>query len=265
MNILRRELKANRRSLIIWSSILALLSLLMMALYPSFSDSPDKTTELLSLFPEEFLKAFGADKLNMGEPIGWFALETYFMIILFGSMFAAIIGSSMLSKEEDEKTIEFLLAKPVTRNHVVTGKLLALLICLVVFNAVVGIVTFIGFEAFAGDYSRMELLRLIAAPFLAHLCYAGIGFLLSLFLTRRKSTYSVSIGIVLMTYFLGVIADLSEKVEFLRYLSPFYYMDASDIVSGGRINPLYTLILLGVSALAVGATYFLYNRRDITI
>ena len=49
MNILMRELKANRRSLIIWVSVLALLSFLMMSLYPSFADDADKMEELLSL------------------------------------------------------------------------------------------------------------------------------------------------------------------------------------------------------------------------
>ena len=102
MNILMRELKANRRSLIIWVSVLALLSFLMMSLYPSFADDADKMEELSPLF-RRILKAFGANKLSMAEGIGWFALETYLLIILFGSMFAVILGSSMLAKEEEEK------------------------------------------------------------------------------------------------------------------------------------------------------------------
>jgi ABC-2 type transport system permease protein len=187
------------------------------------------------------------------------------VITQFGSMFAVILSSSMLAKEEDEKTIEFLLAKPVTRNHVVTSKLLAFVGYLLAFNAGVGIVTLIGFELFAEEYSRMELLRLIVAPFLAHLSFASVGFLLSLFFTRRKSAYSVGIGLVLLVYFLNIMAALTEKVQFLRYVSPFYYMDAADIIVDGRINPLHMLILLVVSALAIGATYLLYNRRDITI
>ncbi len=265
MNILKRELKANRRSLIIWGSSLALLSFLMMAIYPSFAADAARMEELLSSYPEGFMKAFGMDKLSLGNAMGWFALEAYLMIILFGSMFAVIISSSMLVKEEDEKTIEFLLAKPVTRSHVVTSKLLAFVVYLLAFNAGVGIVTFIGFEIFADEYARMELVRLTIAPFLAHLSFASIGFLLSLFFTRRKSAYSVGIGLVLLIYFLNIMASLAEKVQFFRYLSPFYYMDAADIIVDGRINPLHIIILLVFSALAVGATYLLYKRRDITV
>ncbi|MCR3922574.1 MAG: ABC transporter permease, partial [Firmicutes bacterium] len=167
MNIFLRELKSNRRALIIWGSALAVLSFLMMAIYPSFAADAAKMEELLSAYPEGFMKAFGMDKLSLGDAMGWYALEAYLMIILFGSMYAVILSSSILAKEENEKTIEFLLAKPVTRNHVVTSKLLVIVGYLLIFNAGVGVVTFIGFEVFTEEYSRIELLRLIVAPFLA--------------------------------------------------------------------------------------------------
>ena len=265
MNILLRELKANRRSLIIWGGALALINFFMMALYPTFAEDAARLEELLSLYPEGFMKVFGLDRLSMGEAIGFYAMEAYFMVVLFGSMFAVILSSGMLAKEEDEKTIEFLLAKPVTRTQIVTNKLLSFIVYLLIFNVGISIVTFIAFEIFAESYSRMELLRLLIAPFWAHLAFASLGFLLSLFFTRKKSTYSIGIGLVLLVYFFNAMATLTEKVQFLRYFSPFYYMDAADIIQDGGINPLHTLILLAVSALAVGATYFLYNRRDITI
>lgn len=265
MNLLRRELKANRRALLIWGIILALLSFFMLSIYPTFAADAEMFEEFIALYPEGFMKVFGLDRINMATAIGFFAVEMYFMILLFGSMFAVIISSAMLAKEEDEKTIEFLLAKPVTRNQMITGKLACLLAYILAFNAGIGLVTFMGFEIFAGDYSRIELLRLLAAPILVHLTFAGLGLLLSLFFTRKKSIYSAGIGLVLVVYFLNVIATLSEKFQFLRYLTPFYYMDAADIIVDGRINPLHAFILLAVTSLAIGVTYLLYNRRDITI
>lgn len=265
MNILLREIKANRRSLLIWGASLALLSFLMLSFFPTFAADARQLEEFLALYPEGFLKVFGLDKISMGTPIGFYATETYFMVLLFGSMFAVILSSAMLAKEEDEKTIEFLLAKPVTRNQIVTNKLLALISYLLAFNAGIGLVTWIGFQVFAPDYSLAELLRLLAAPFLVHLSFSTLGLVLSLFFTRKKSMYSVGIGLVLVLYFLNVMATLSERARFLRYLSPFYYMDAAEIIVSGGIKPLYTGILLGFSVASVCATYYLYNRRDITV
>lgn len=265
MNILFREFKANRRALLTWGILLALLNLLMLAIYPSFAADAQQLEQFLALYPEGFLKVFGLDKVSMGTPVGFYATEAYFMIVLFGSMFAVILSSAMLAKEEDEKTIEFLLAKPVTRSQIVTNKLLALLGYLVLFNVGIGLVTWIGFEAFASDYSLMELLRLLIAPFFVHVTFAGLGLLLSMFVTRKKSTYSAGIGLVMALYFVNVIATLADKARSLRYLSPFFYMDAAEIIVSGGIPLSYILILSATSGVAILLTYLLYNRRDITI
>lgn len=265
MNILIRELKSNRRSLMIWAGAIAIFSFFMLAIYPSFAADAQQLEDLIAMYPEGFMQVFGLDRLNMAEAIGFYAVETYFMILLFGGMYAVIIGSTMLAKEEDEKTIEFLLAKPVTRNHVITSKLLAIITYLLLFNAAIGMVTLVGFEAFGGDYSLAQLLRLLVAPVFVHLTLASLGFLLSLFFTRKKTSYSAGIGLVLLLYFLNVIATLADRFSILRWLSPFFYMDAADIVMEGALNPLHIFILLGASTLAVTTTYMLYNRRDITI
>lgn len=44
-----------------------------------------------------------------------------------------MLGSGIISKEERDKTAEFLLVKPVSRAHIMTAKLLAALTLLAVF------------------------------------------------------------------------------------------------------------------------------------
>ncbi len=56
------EFKRNFRSLILWASIVAGMAALMLLLYPAFKDAFSELEELLSIYPEEFLEAFG-----MGE------------------------------------------------------------------------------------------------------------------------------------------------------------------------------------------------------
>lgn len=264
MNLLLRELKTNRRSLLIWTAILALLNLMMMALFPSFAADAEQLEGYIDVFPEEFSRIFGLDKLNMTEPIGFYSVEAYFMVVLFGSMFAAMLGTTMLSKEEDEKTIEFLLAKPVSRSQVVTGKVLAVLMLLVILNLVIAAVTVASFEIFVSGYSRAELARLLIAPFIGQLAFAGLGLLLSVFLARRRAAISAGIGLVLGLYFLNVIANLTDKLDFLRFLSPFWYIEAADIVEDGFV-PWKLALMLGVVAATVAATYWTYNQKDITI
>lgn len=54
-----------------------------------------------------FSQAFGMDRLNFGEFLGFFSIECGNMLGLGGAFFAALCGISALSKEEREHTAEF--------------------------------------------------------------------------------------------------------------------------------------------------------------
>ncbi len=266
MNIFLRELRTGRRSVLVWALVIAGLNVLIMAVYPSFAADAARLEELVAMYPEGFAKAFGLDRMSLADPLAFYATEGYFMVVLFGGIYAAILGASILAKEEDEKTIEYLLALPVTRNEVLTGKVLAVVANLALFNLIVAVVTCLSFVGFVTrDYSTATLLLLLAAPFLLHLTFAALCFFLSLFWTRRRAAYSISIGLVVGTYFLNVIALLTDDLRWLGWLSPFKYVDAADIISKQSLDGLYVFILLTAGAVAVGATYLLYGRRDITV
>jgi len=265
MNIFRHEIRANFRSLLIWGLVLAGFNLLLFAVWPSFAEDTARLEDLIAAYPEEFAKVFGLDRISMATPLGFYATEAYFMIIVFGSLYAAILGSSLLAKETDDKTIEFLLARPVTRSQVLASKLLAFVVYILVFNLLIAVVTYLSILAFVEqEYSSRVLFLLLVGPVFAHLTFASLGFLLGLF-GRRRAALSVSIGLVMGTYFLNVIAALTKNVEWLAWLSPFKYVDAADIIVNESLNGGYVAVLLAVSLVAIGTTYWFYGRRDITV
>lgn len=266
MTILRRELRSNFKGLLIWTIALALLNFLLIAIYPTMAADKAALDEMMEMYPEAMVKMFGMEKLIITDPLGFYGIEAYFMVVLFGSIYAAILGSGILAKEEDEKTIEFLLAKPVTRTRIIAEKALTWITNLLLFNVVIALVSWLSFQVFdMGDYSATTLFWMLLAPLFIHLIFASLGFLSALFFTRRKSALSVSIGLVLGLYFVNTIALLADKFSFLGWITPFKYMDAGDIFIDGSINPWHTLGLLAVSALAVLTTWKLYQKRDITI
>jgi len=266
VNILIRELKSNYRGLLIWGLALMLLNIWMVSMFPSFAADGAGLAEMVDMFPPGMIKVFGLDIMAMDDPLGFYGAEAYFMVVLFGSIYAAILGSGILAKEQDDKTIEFLLAKPVSRLHIIGEKALAWIIYLVLFNLGIGLATWLSFELFdVGEFSRTTLFWMLTAPLLVHLVFASLGFFSALFFTRRKSALSVSIGLVLGLYFINTIALLSENVEFLRWLTPFHYADAADIFSDGALHPGYALLLLGFALLLCIVTGAIYRRKNITL
>jgi len=266
VNIFRRELKAGGRALTIWTAALGVFVLMMMWIYPSMGMNAEAMEEYIDLFPEGMRKVFGLDQIKMSDPLGFYAVEGYLLVVLFGGMYAALLGSGLLAKEEEERTIEFLLARPVTRNEILAAKMAAFLAQMIIFTLAMGAITFASFEYFvAKDYSRSTLLLLVTSPLLAYLAFGGLGFLSALFFTRRRSALSAGVGMVMVLYFFQILGALSEDLQFFGYLSPFEYVDAADIVAEGALDPLGVMVLLLVAAVSAGLTFILYRRRDITI
>jgi ABC-2 type transport system permease protein len=264
--IFKRELKRNLKSLIIWSIVLSGLIILTLSIYPQFAEQQKEMTKLLEAYPESIKKAFGMNELNMGDLMGFYGVEIYMMTTLLGSIYSAILASNILAKEENEKTIEFLLSKPVTRSRIVTEKLLAVLVNILIFNVVSAIASIIGFQfAKDPDVPTDTFSLLIAATILLHLTFGAIAFMLSSLMKKTRNILSVSLGIVLAAYFMNVMAGISEDLEFLKYISPFKYVDAASIINDNEIEPLYIFIMAAVILISIFTSYMIYRKKDIAV
>ncbi len=263
MNIYWRELSINRKGLLIWSVILAGLGVLVLAFYPTIAKQAEEFQRLMVSMPKGLLAAFGLEKISMTDIMGYYATKQYTTLTLFGSIYAIILASAMLSKEESDKTIEFLLSKPVSRSEILTAKLLSIITLITVFNLIITIVMYISLQIVkTTDFSIKTFLLLSLAAFLLHLTFACLGFLASVIIHRNQTVLPFSLGLVLVTYFLSIATALSEKLEFLKYFSPFKYVDAVDIITKFRIEPEYLIIMAAINIAAIVLSYALYNRKD---
>lgn len=264
--IFKRELKRNLKSLIIWSVVLSGLILLTLSIYPQFAEQQNEMNKLLESYPEPIKKVFGMNELNLGELMGFYGVEIYMMTTLLGSIYSAILASNILAKEENEKTIEFLLSKPVGRSRIVTEKLLGVFVNILILNGVSTITSIIGFQfADDPDVPTDTFTLLAVATILLHLTFGAIAFMLSSMLKKTRSIMSVSLGIVLAAYFMNVMAGISEDLEVLKYFSPFKYVDAAQIINDNKLEPLYMFIMAAVIFISVITSYMVYRKKDIAV
>lgn len=75
--MLKRELKITRKSLFIWLFVLISIFTLVFAMYPYIMNETSGVSmdELLSMFPEEVLKAFNMDIADISTALGWLKTE----------------------------------------------------------------------------------------------------------------------------------------------------------------------------------------------
>ncbi|HEX3030413.1 MAG TPA: ABC transporter permease subunit [Clostridia bacterium] len=266
MILFLRELKRNRKYFIIWTSIMTALMLYMGLLFPTMADQTKNMTEMIKQMPEILRNMMNLDLMDFTNVVKYYASEPYVFLLLLGGVFSMILAAGILSKEESDKTIEFLYAKPVTRNYIVTYKLLSTLLYIILFNVILGVVTIAIFEAVKKhDFSISLMVTLMMGALLLQLVFAAVGFVASVFVVKAKSILPLSIGVVIGTYILNTIAGLSDKTDWLKYLTPFKYVDAVDIVKTGRINGGYLVIMTVVIVVSIILSYVFYNRKNITV
>lgn len=260
MTLIKHELRQGKLSLAIWSIAISFLLVVCIFLFPEMKGEMDGVSDVFASMGS-FTQAFGMDRLNFGTLIGYYAIECGNVLGLGGAFFAALTAVSALAKEEKEHTAEFLLTHPVKRSSVVTEKLIAVLLQIIVLNAVVLGLSLISMICIKEDIPWKELLLIHLAYFLVQIELAGICYGISAFL-KRGST-GIGLGIAVIMYFLNLIANITESTEFLTYITPFGYAEGADIVTNGNLDITLVLIGMGFAVIGIGSAYWKYCRKDI--
>jgi ABC-2 type transport system permease protein len=68
-----------------------------------------------------------------------------------------------------------------------------------------------------------------------------------------------------VTYFMSMISNMQESLDFLKYFTPFRYFEAGELFRSGQMEGTYLLISMAIVVVSVAAAYWTYNRRDLYI
>ena len=264
MNIFMRELKANLKSLLIWSVIIALMIMIAVAKFSVFAGDPEML-KMLDSMPPALLDAFNMRAFNLTTLSGFYGLM-FVYFALMGAMAAAMWGSDIISKEERDKTVEFSLVLPVSRSRVVTAKALAALVNCVAFVLITWAVSLVAVRPYHPDQAFHAYLALEMQAMLAiELIFLAIGLLLGCAMQQYKLSGSTAVAIILTTYFMSIISGMQKKLDFLKYLTPFRYFDAGELFRNGKMDGAYLLLSAGIIIVSVATAYWMYNKRDLYI
>ncbi len=262
MNIFFHELKAYRKSTIIWSVSLVLIIVLFMSFYPAFAKDAEDFKKIMEGYPEAIRNAIGFNLGNFFTILGFYCFPLSF-ITLCGAIQGMNLGTSIVSKEVREKTADFLLTKPVTRTTVLTAKLMAAFVSIVITNIVYLAVTiFIAFQVKTDDFSLKILIMLSLTMFFIQLIFLALGIIISVIVPKIKSVLTVSLATVFAFYFLGMFSSTTGE-EAKRYISPFKYFDTAYIIKHESFEASFLIVGAVIIILAITASYFVYAKKDI--
>jgi len=261
--MLKRELKINLKSFIVWEAIILGLLLVVYLVYPSIASSENikLMDEMIKIFPEEVIKMFNMDIATMDTAFGWLKSEGFVMILLIIGCYSGILGSTILSKEESDKTIEYLNSLPVKRSDIVISKVISGITYIVFMILSIGIFNYIGLEL-SGEFDRLEFLMLSISPLFAAIPLFFISMFISTLL-KSKKVIGIGLGITMISYVLNTLSGLSSNVEFLKYFSVFTLSDIRNIILNSSINGIMIIISFIISIVFLIGIVYKYNRKEL--
>lgn len=264
MNIVLRELRANFKSLLIWSGIVLLFVTVGFQKFSAYEGNPELLA-ILDSVPPVILEAFSFNAFNLTTITGFFGvMGAYFSLIL--SISAAMWGTDIITKEERDKTVEFALTLPVTRARLITGKTVAaivnsMLLLLVTWGAIL-----LNSRIYQTDAQFFEFVALsMLALFIMQMIFLSIGIFLGCAMTFYKRASSLAVSVLLGTYFLSILSGMNESLDFLKYFSPFKYFNPGTLLHDAKLDVTFVWLSVGIIAVSLIGAYVTYSKRDLYI
>lgn len=264
MNIVLREIYANKKSLIIWSLSIIGFIVMMFVEFAAYYKNPEMLA-VIEAIPREMLEAFGMADANLTTVSGYMKVAVVFINLTLAT-YAILLGNSIIAKEERDKTAGFLMTLPITRKRILWGKLVAASICCMILLLVTTasiLLSVVPYEV--EEYFSQFMLLIVSTSFVIMLIFLSFGMLLSALTRRHKISASIGIAIVFAMYIASILASLSETMEFLRYVSPFLYFDATVMLKDLSIEPLFIGLSAAIIVVSLVAAFFTYDKRDLYV
>ena len=235
-----------------------------MAEFTAYEGNPEMAAIIESM-PQALLSAFQLNAFNLTTVTGFYGyMVTFFGLML--SVSAVMLGSDIISKEERDKTVEFALTLPITREKLVTRKIFAAVVYCIALNLITWGGSIVSTAKYNPDNQFYEFVRLsMVAIFILQMIFLAVGVFLGCVMKHHKRAGSTAVGVLLGTYFISIIVGLSDKLEFLKHFSPFTYFTPADLLHKSEINTNNVYLSLGIIVVSLVAGYRTYSKRDLYI
>jgi ABC-2 type transport system permease protein len=266
-NLFFKDMRKNAFGLILWMAAISLLISLTMAVYPTFVENQSKVFGMMNLVPKGALQFKGITNVSdLLSVIGFYSVNNVIYMMVLGSVFAIVLSSNILLKEEYNKTAEYLLTRPLTRSEIFFSKLSVILLHIILLNLIAALTGFICMELIQEETINAKAFLILSLyTLLLNLLFGAIGLFMSTLVKRPKPITTFSIGLVLILYFIYTISKITEGASKMGYLSPFKFVNMDATNPNYRLDPWHLLYFAGLSFLFISISYRLYNRKDIYI
>jgi beta-exotoxin I transport system permease protein len=262
LSILRHSLARLSNQILWWGSSLALLAVISIPFYSSIAQQQSQVVQLMQSFPKEIMAFFG-NMNDIATPVGYLTIEFFSYMPLVLGIFAVLVGSGLLASDEENGTLDLVMAYPVSRTAVFLGRLLGFIGAAAAILAI----TWLGM-CITMIWAPLEIgWGAMALPFISLLgvvlLFGALSLLFSMLVPSRSMAASLSGLLLVASYFITSLAGINPNLESLNHFSPLRYYQSGAAIHGLNLGWLAGLI--GASILFSALAWWSFERRDIRV
>lgn len=256
--ILRRALVELRWQVVWYGVGLGAYGALMVWLYPSFEDTLKQVE-----YPEDFLKFFGGTG-DMSRASNFLSTEVWSFAPIIFVIYAIVASTGLLAGDEGHGSLDAVLAQPVSRSRVMLEKVGAFLAGAVAIDLLICAfwVTAIPFVDLHGDVTLLEAWGATLAVLPLVCFYGALGFLAGAIAPSRGLAAGMLTVLAVAAFLVASFARAIQRIEWMQYLSPYYYSDTAGIFTDGVVW-WHMALLLGGAVAAVALAVLAFRGREV--
>lgn len=256
--IFKQTLKSNFKLWLIFTLIMSVLNAVLIAVF-----EPSTISGMADMVKGTPLESM----LQNSTFLGMLA-QTFFSLhgVILPLVFVIMTANSLVASQVDRGSMAYLLSTPTKRSVVVKTQAAYLITSLIAMFAIVTIVGVLAIQIFQGDtdVSISDYLILNLGLLILMFATSGISFLFSCVFNLSKNSLAFGAGIPLAFFLFHLMAQVSDSLEVIKYISLNTLFDTAAILNGdGYMIQFIILAVVGIVLYAIGIRVF--QQKDLPL
>ncbi|HWI65470.1 MAG TPA: ABC transporter permease subunit [Symbiobacteriaceae bacterium] len=257
MTLFRQFFASHLKALLVWVAVIVLTAL-------SGTRSADAfiNTGMWQSFPKSMMAMYGGD-LGSLSPV-----DLYLTVLigkatpLIPTMYAILLALSIITREVDRRTVEFLLALPVQRAQVLLSRLAVMTLNVsLMLLAYWAVLRFdMGSQGFEGSWGHMGMT--IFNLWLLSMAMGAVTLAASMWIDDYSLGVKLFLGIVILAFVMGMAMRAAGVSRALQLITPFSLMDIGGVMQSGVIAAGNWITLVVAIAGGVAVSFWALNRKQ---
>lgn len=256
------ELKRRRFFILWWVIGISSLILMTVLAYKAIGQDTKQLNDTFSNLSSSAGSFFGGS--DFLSPIGYLSSQVYYLLLpILVIIMASSLASGLMNRDENDNTVEYTLARPVSRLQLLYAKVIVWFLVVGLVGAITYAVTLVSVHVVGIHISQTNLLKTHLLAFAFSASFGLIAFaLMAASRPTRKIATSLAMVLAFGGYTVASLASLIHWFQLPAKFMPYHYYDTVAML-GGHVQRGLLIYLAGTVVIAAVVASLGYSRRDI--